>query len=513
MSENRLIVKNTLFLYVRMFLSMGISLYVSRIVLQQLGVEDFGIYSVVGALSLFFLFFRYGLSTAIQRFLAYQIGIKNQEGLQKYFSAGLAAIILICLIVSALGESTGTLALRYIIDIPTGREADALFVFHFSLLILVLGLLSSSFESLILAHEKMAFFAWLAVAEAVMKLVIAVSLPLIAFDKLRVYIMLLAASSLIVLICHIIYCRRNFPEVKITLRGSKERLRTIFSFAGWNTLSSFADLCYLQGSGIILNSFFGVTLNAAMGVTNQVKNAVGTFSRNIQAAANPSMVKEFARMDYQNFARITYSISKVSYLLLLWVGIPILLNTHTILSIWLTIIPPYTEIFVQLMICFCLFDNLVGPLWIAMQAAGNIRNYQITLSIVWILSLPVMYLSLRLGAPPQSIMLIQIIFSVITLSIRLWFANRYCHLPFGEYLTSVILPLMRTSIVSVIPPFTASLFITPGISALIITSLLSLVTLPLVSYFVGLSDYERNSILDIIRNKFLSRIKNSVRQG
>lgn len=512
MSGNRLIVKNTLFLYVRMFVTMGISLYVSRIVLQQLGIEDFGIYSVVGSLSLFFLFLHYGVATAMQRFLAYEIGTKNADGLQKCFSAGLAAVLLMGLGVIAVGEGTGILALRYIIDIPPGREADAFFVFQFSLLILVLGLLSGCFESLILANERMAFFAWLSIAEAVMKLIVALLLPVIGTDKLRIYIMLLAASSFIVLLCYIAYCRINFPEIRITLHNAGERLRNIFSFAGWNTLSSFADLCYMQGSNIILNSFFGVALNAAMGVTTQVKNAVCTFSRNIQSAANPHMVKEYARGDYNNFSHITYTISKVSYLLLLLIGIPIILNTQTILSLWLTVVPPYTSLFVQLMICFCLIDNLVGPLWIAMQATGNIRNYQITLSIIWILSLPVMYLMLRLGGAPQYILLTQILFAIFSLSIRLWFANRYCHLPIREYIHAVIIPILRTTVVAAIPSFAASLLLTPGIHALIITTLINFIILPITTYYLCLSESERNRILGIIHDRFLSRIKNSVRQ-
>lgn len=512
MSGNRLIVKNTLFLYVRMFVTMGISLYVSRIVLQQLGVEDFGIYSVVGSLSLFFLFIQYGISTAIQRFLAYEIGTQNKDELQKCFSSGLAAVLLMCLVVIVVGEAFGILALRYIIDIPPGREADAFFVFQFSLLILVFGLLSGCFESLILANERMVFFAWLAVAEAVMKLMIALLLPLIGADKLRLYIMLLSASSFIVLLCHIAYCRINFREIRITLHNAGERLRSIFSFAGWNTLSSFADLCYLQGSNIILNSFFGVVLNAAMGVTNQVKNAVSSFSRSIQSAANPHIVKEYARGDYRSFARITYTISKVSYLLLFLVGVPILLNTQTILSIWLTVVPPYTPLFVQLMICFCLLDNLVGPLWIAMQAAGNIRNYQITLSVVWILSLPVMYLILKFGGAPQCILLTQILFAVLTLSIRLWFANRYCHLPFGEYFHAVIIPILRTSVVALIPPVIAYLLLPSNLCSFIITTLINCVSLPMTTYFLGLTESERNKILDIIQEKFISRIKNKVRQ-
>ncbi len=502
MSGNKLIVKNTLYLYIRMFLTMGISLYVSRIVLQQLGIENYGIYSVVGSLTLFFQFMNYGISNSLQRFLAYNIGINDTNEIHKCFSAGLAAILLICLAVILLGEFTGLLALKYIIEIPAGRESDALFVFQFSLLILVLNTINGSFESLILANERMSFFAYLAIAEAGMKLVLAFLLPIMPGDKLHTYIILLTVTTIIILICHITYCRINFPYVRITLKGARERLRAIFSFTGWNTLSSFADLCYLQGSNIILNSFFGVALNAAMGVTNQVKNAVSTFSRNIQVAANPQMIKDYARGDYKNFSSLTYTISKISYLLLLIIGIPILLNTNTILSLWLTIVPPYTATFIRLMICFCLLNNLVGPLWIAMQASGNIRNYQITLSIVWLLSLPTMYIALKLGGGPQSILLTHILFIIITLAIRLWFASRYCHLPIKEYIHQVLTPIISISVISFIAPLAATLCFEAGITLLIITSILSLITLPIATYIFGLSKSERQNLLEILRNKF-----------
>lgn len=506
MSNNRLIAKNTLFLYVRMFLTLCISLYTSRIVLDQLGVVDFGIYSVVGSLSLFFIFMNYGIATSIQRYLSYAIGINDSKELQRCFSAGLMAVILIGIIVMILGESIGPLMIKYLIDIPSGRTSDAYFVFQFTLVTLVITVTTGCFEALILSYERMAFFAYLAVAEALMKLTLAILLPILPGDKLRIYAILLAVISAITLICHVAYIRHTIQGIQITLRNCKARLRSIFSFAGWNTLSSFADLCHLQGSNLILNSFFGVTLNAAMGITNQVKHTVCNFSRSIQVAANPNIVKTYARGDIYDYSNLVYLISKISFLLLLLIGIPILLNIETILSLWLTVIPPYTVILVRLMIVFCLLDNLVGPLWIAMQATGKIKTYQIIISVTWLLSLPTMYLILCAGYGPQTILITQICFSTITLVIRLVFADRCCHLPFKDYTCNVLLPVFRVSVVSIAIPTIAMHHMNGGVNTLLITTFLSAVITLIATYFLGLNDAERKITIEFFNRKLQKRI-------
>lgn len=494
-----------------MFLTLCISLYTSRIVLDQLGVVDFGIYSVVGSLSLFFIFMNYGIATSIQRYLSYAIGINDSKELQRCFSSGLMAVILIGIIVLILGESVGPPMIKYMIDIPPARVSDAYFVFQFTLVSLVITVITGCFEASILSFERMAFFAYLAIAEALMKLALAISLPIIPGDKLRIYAILLTIISSVILICHIAYCRYNFRGIKITLRNSRARLRSIFSFAGWNTLSSFADLCHLQGSNLILNSFFGVTLNAAMGITNQVKHTVCNFSRSIQVAANPNIVKTYARGDIHEYSNLVYLISKISFLLLLLIGIPILLNIETILSLWLTVIPPYTVILVRLMIVFCLLDNLVGPLWIAMQATGKIKIYQIIISATWLLSLPVMYLALRTGYGPQTILVTQIGFSTVTLAIRLVFADRCCHLPFKDYICNVLLPIFKVSLLIFTLVYGASHWL-DGIEALILSTLLSIVVTPTATYYVGISTFERQRINHFLHEKITFLKKNRALQ-
>ena len=246
--------------------------------------------------------------------------------------------------------------------------------------------------------------------------------------------------------------------------------------------------------------FYGVALNAAMGVTNQVKTAVLTFSKNIQFAANPHIIKEFAKGEYESFSNLIYGISRISFLVLFLPGLPIMLNTHTILSIWLTVIPPYTETFIRLMICFALIDSLVGPLWIGMQATGRIKTYQITTSLIWIAIIPTTYLIFKYGGAPEWVILTQIIFSVILIIVRLIFAHRQCHIPIQSYIVRVAIPLVRTTVVAAVIPVITAYFLS-GITGLIITTLITLITLPAATYFLAQTSQERSQVITLIRAK------------
>lgn len=500
MANHKLVFKNTLFLYFRVFLSMAIGLYTSRVVLQELGVTDFGIYSVVGSLSMLFGYLNYGISSSLQRFMSCEIALDSRCGLQKCFSSSLQAAIWLSLILVLLSETLGIWAVNDILDIPAGREDDAMFVFQISVLILVLELFKTCFLSLIISHEKMSFFAYVSIAESLLKLGVVFMLMVVGGDKLRDYSLLLLGVSVIVLGCYATYCRVKFPAVKFVLREGRERLREIFSFTGWNTLASFADLCYMQGTNIVLNVFYGVAYNATMGITNQVKNALYSFSKNLQTASNPQLIKEFAQKEYDSFSSLAVTVSVISFLLMYLFGLPILINTESILNIWLVKIPPAGATFIRLIILFCMVDSLVGPLWVAMQAYGRIRNYQIIMSVGWMLSLPVMWLVLRLGGSPESVLVIQILFNFLLLLIRVAFAVRYCHIDLRQYAVNVVGRLLATIIISGIIPAGLA-FVTEGYTRLLVTTAASFVFIPLCALYLAFPKASRRSIIELVRNK------------
>lgn len=469
---------------------MGISLYASRIVLEQLGVQDFGLYNVVASISMFFLFMEYGVSTAMQRYFAFEIGTNNYDGLQRSFSAGLILTSLIALLLILIGEFGGIIAINHLLDIPKNRIHDAVIVYQFTLLIIVLELMASSFHSMILAKEKMDFFAFVSIAEAIIKLMIIFAISYSSDDRLITYSILLAGAGAIKLFCYIVYTLRCFKELRITMAGGSSSLKELLSFTGWNTFSSFADLCHMQGLNIVLNMFYGVALNAAMGITTQVKSAILTLSKNVQFAANPHIIKEYAKGDKQEFSNLIFGISRISFLILFLPALPMLLNTETILGIWLTETPGHTIMFIKLMICFALIDSLVGPLWICIQATGNIKRYQIVTGTIWITIIPTTYLIFKNGGIAEWVILIQVIYNILLLAIRLVFVRSQCNIPIRKYMSRVMLPLFRTVAVVAFILLLMALN-TNNIGRLLTTSVATLIILPISAYFLAVSKGER----------------------
>lgn len=504
MSNHRRVLKNTLFLYIRAFISMAIGLYTSRLVLAELGDVNFGIYSIVGSLSMMFAYLNYGISSSLMRFMAYDIANKDNISLQNCFASSLLAATYIGLLIVLLCETAGLWALYNFLDLPPGREDSAFLVFQVSIIILVIDVYKTCCQSLIIANEKMSFFAYISIAESGLKLLAVVSLIFLSGNKLKLYAILLCAISIITLGCYIAYCRFNYPEIRFTLHGGRNRIKEIFSFAGWNTLASFADLCYIQGSNIILNVFYGVTYNATMGITNQVKNTLYSFSKNLQSAANPHLTKEFALRDYSSFERLAILISVLSFLLLYLFGLPILINAPFVLDFWLVNVPPSASVFIRLMIIFCLVDSLVGPLWVAMQSYGRIRTYQLLISLGWILSLPTMWIMLDRGGAPQDIIIVQIIFNSILLLIRIRYAIRYCHISLRNYLTNVIGRLALTVISSGLLPLIMCLLTTSPTARFFATTIATFISVPICTFYVALNVQDRTKLLNLFKAKFLN---------
>ena len=480
---------------------MAISLYTSRLVLEYLGIKSFGVYTVVASLSMMFTYFSWSISSSLTRFLAFDIANDDLPGLKKCFSSSLLSCVYISGFILVLCETIGIWALYHVLDIPPERLHDAFLVFQATIIVLILDMLRTCCQSLIIAYEKMSFFAYVSITESVLKLGVALLLAFIANGRLVCYAFLLSGVSAITLLIYIFYCRRYFPKVKFTLRKGRERIKEIMQFTGWNALASFADLCYIQGTSIILNVFYGVAYNATMGITNQVKNAVYSFSKNLQTAAFPHMTKEYALKNYASFEKLTTLISNLSFLLLYLIGLPIIINAECILNIWLVVVPPQAAIFMRLVIVFCLIDSLVGPLWTAMQSYGRLKTYQIIISIGWLLSLPTLWIVYEAGAAPESLIVIQIIFNVALLVVRIFFATRYCHINLSFYLNHVIWKLLVTAVISGFLPIMAGMLDMGDTGRLFLTTGITLVTVPLCAFFIALTPEERVKVSAFIKKK------------
>ncbi|MDE6310259.1 MAG: hypothetical protein K2L96_00380 [Muribaculaceae bacterium] len=500
MADNKLIMKNTGFMAVRMLFSMGVTLFTSRVVLQQLGVVDFGIYTVIGGLAILMSFFTSALTAAIQRYMNVELAMTQGREMQQVFAACWGCVFAMAALFLLIAEAGGLWFLNSELNIPPDRMHAARIVFQMSLAIVVIEMMRVPYNSLIIAHEKMSFYAYNSILEVCLKLVTAISLSMMPGSKIIIYMWLLIAVAVLINVSYIAFCHRILPSVHFSLKAEPSRIAAIGKFAGWNVLTSISDVAYQQGSGMILNIFFGVTFNASMGIANQVKSAVSSFTRSVQLAANPQLIKTFAAGAQEEFSRLFMRISRVSFYLMFFLGVPILVNAGYILSLWLTVIPPMGALFVRLMVVFCILDSLTGPLWVSMQAAGRLAAYQLVISIVWILALPITYLVFKAGEPPFWLLIVLIAINAALLSVRVGFTARYCGVSVASYCRGVLVPIGAVGLCSMLLIFPA-VYIASPLMRLMVSCAAWCVVMPAAVYFLGLSHGEKAALKTFIAKR------------
>lgn len=498
--RNRRIAKNTLMLYLRMFITMGISLYTSRIILAYLGVEDFGIYNVVAGIVVLFSFLNSAMTHTSQRYLSVAIAKNDDNLIQKTFSTSIVSHLFISAILLILAETIGLWFVNTQLSIPDGRMSAANIVYQFAVAITLIEINKIPYFSSIVANEKMTFFAYLAIVESAMKLAVALSLTLFSCDLLILYGALLLATAIIVIAAFIIYCNKNFRNCKFIPTSSKPMLKEFLSFSGWNLIGSSAYLGYTQGVNIILNIFRGVALNATIGITNQIRSATYSFVYYFQTASNPQIIKAYTNNEHDRFTTLVCNISKYSFFMMLAIAIPIVMNMDYILNLWLVNPPAYCSIFCSMIVIICLFDSLEGPLWVAVQASGSIRNYQITTGIILLLNIPASFFALKYEAEPYSVMYIQLAFVIIAWITRIYFAKKCSNLKNGTYFKKVIIPIMAISIIS-IPTCHFSVMNLNGMTKVVVSTGICLTIMALTIYTIGISKGERAALKKYIKEK------------
>lgn len=451
-ANNKRIAKNTLLLYFRMLMTMAISLYTSRIVLATLGEVDFGIYNVVGGFVTMFTVISGAMTTATQRFLSFEIGKKTNGNVKSMFSTAiiihfiLAAIILIC------AETIGLWFLNTHMKFPDDRYVAANWVFQFSLLTFIINVISVPYNAAIIAYEKMKAFAYVSIIEVTLKLLVVYLLMISTVDKLVLYSILLALIAITVRIIYGIYAKRNFLECKFDWKWNKTYGKNVMSFVSWNLIGSLAGVAKEQGINVLLNIFFGATVNAARGIAYQVLNAMNGFVNNFQLAMNPQIVKSYASNEKYDMFNLVFRGSKLSYLLLFTMSLPVILETPFILNIWLKDVPSYTAIFTRLVLITALIDSLSGTLITSMHASGKVRDYQIIVGGISLMTLPTTYYFFKLGYPPYTAMCIGITISIICHFARLILLYKTINLPIGRFIKCVTLKVLLISILSTIIP-------------------------------------------------------------
>lgn len=498
-TKQRRIAKNTLLLYVRMLFMMLISLYTSRVNLNALGVTDFGIFNVVGGFVGMFSVISGSLSAAISRFITFELGKGGSKKLSKVFSSSVTIQIALALIIVILTETIGLWFLYNKMVIPADRMYAANFVFQFSVLSFCIGLVSVPYYAAIIAHEKMSAFAYITILEAILKLGIAITIVYSPIDRLIYFSGLILINSCIIRSVYGYYCKKHFEECTYHFCFDKELLKRMFSFAGWNFIGASSAVLRDEGGNVIINLFNGPAVNAARGIAMQVSGAVTGFVGNFMTAVSPQITKSYAAGEYDYMFQLIYKSARFSFYLLLLLSLPILVNTHYILLIWLKQVPEHSALFVQLVLIFVMSESISNPLVTAMLATGRIRNYQIVVGGLQMMNLPVSYALLRLGFIPETVLIVAIIISQCCLFARLIMLRDLIHIRAMHFIKDVYLNTIVVTLIAATLPALLSYHLEENFLNFILLCLCSLITSGLSIYYVGCSRSERAMI---VRNAF-----------
>lgn len=504
-SNNKRIAKNTLLLYFRMLFLMLISLYTSRVILNALGVEDYGIYNVVGGVVTMFSMLSGSLSAAISRFLTFELGKGNSENLKKVFSSSVTIQAGIALIIIFFAETIGLWFLNEKMVIPENRMSAANWCYQFSVITFAISLISVPYNAAIIAHERMSAFAYISILEALGRLIVAWCIVMNPIDRLVFYGGMVAIIGWFIYSLYMYYCKKHFEECTYHFIVDHDLLKRMFGFAGWNFIGSSAGILRDQGGNIVINLFCGPAVNAARGIATKVNSVITGFVQNFMMAMNPQIIKSYAEGDRRYMMSLIHNGARFSFYLLLLLSLPVLLNTHFLLELWLGIVPEHTVNFVRLILVFALHESLANPLITAMLATGNIKKYQICAGGLNLMNLPVSYIALRLGYAPESVLIVAIFFSVAVQAVRLWLLRNMIYISVREYLNRVYLNIIATSVMSSCLPVSLNLWLSESLFRFLSVSVISIVCTTMAVLFCGLSKRERallyKKCMDIVNVK------------
>lgn len=503
-SNSTRIAKNTFFLYIRSFFVLLISLYTSRVVLRELGVEDFGIYNVVGGVIGMISFLNNSMASTYQRYFNFEMGKKNEKALADLFKSSITVQLIYAAIIVVIAETVGLWFLNTQLVISPDRMVAAQWVYQISILSFVITVFQAPFTALIISNEKMNIFAIVSILDAVIKLLIVFMLPYINYDKLIAYSLLLITITLLDFLIYTIVCKRKFTTCVISLNWNKENLKSLFSFGSWTMIDSLSQALKSQGLNILLNMFFGSVVNAARGIAYQVLNAVNQFVTNFQTSFRPQLTKSYAEGDLTYMYKLYYSSTKISFFLLWCLSLPIIIETPMILSLWLgENVPEYTVVFTRIILLTTLVSAYANPTSGIAYATGKIKIFNIVVSGLNLLIVPIAYLFLKLGFGPESTMIVSLIMSVIVQIVRLFVLRKLVPFSILNYFVKVIIPTLLVFLLSPILPYLCKHIMPNALSYSFIVCFISVVSVGIFAWFVGLNKEEKNLLLSKV--KFINK--------
>lgn len=492
--NNKRIAKNTILLYLRMILVMAVSLYTSRVVLNTLGVNDYGIQNVVGGFVSMFSMISGSIGTAIVRFLTYDLGKGDKNKLAVTFSTSVNIQLITILFLLFLAEIIGVWFLNSKMNIPSDRIYAANWVFQMSLASFCVGLINTPYSSLIVAYERMNIFAYFSIVDVILKLTVAYLLVIAPFDKLIFYSSLLLCVSIISCLLYVFYCNRSFIESRYRMIVNRRVMIEMGKFTGWNYIGACTSILRTQGINIILNMFFGVAINAARGIATQVEMAVTQCIQNLSYAISPQITKSYARKDFSYLYNLICYGAKYTYFLVLIIVIPIIFETHIILELWLKNVPSYTVVFTRLSLIILLDDCICNTLTDALTATGDIKKLHIMVGCVVLPVIPLSYVLFLYEYPPYSCYILCIIALVVKYMFELVFVKEKIGLSLSRYSSITIYRVIPVTILAIAYPLFIMYLMDESVFRFVLLTITSLLWSLLVVLFVGLSKIERNII-------------------
>lgn len=503
-SDNKRIAKNTLFLYLRMFVIMAVTLYTSRVILQTLGVNDFGLFNVIAGVVSMLSFLNSAMSVATNRYLAFELGKggEQSETLHQTFCINFEIYVILCIFFAVLAETIGLWFVNSSLNIPTDRMIAANWVYQFMIVSVVAGLLVTPYNAAIIAHEEMSIYAYMSLFDVFLKLAIVYALSLTSLDRLIVYGALFSLVSCLTTFTYYAYCKIHYAECKFKPYKDPKLFRELISYTGWNLFGAGAGVARDQGLNMLLNIFFGSAVNAARGLAIQVNSAVSVFFTNFYAAVRPQITKLYASDNLEEMCVLVERSSRFSFYLVLLLALPIYIEAPTLLSIWLGNIPQYTIEFTRLIILTTAIDAMSNPLMTMAHATGKIKLYQSVVGTITILTLPISYVFLNNGYSPLAVFYVTLALSVIAFIVRFYIVMKLIPtFPARRYSLDVFPHCIVVTVIAAIPSFAISL-IDLGNNWVTIPQCAIFALLVLMSiYIAGLKKNERYFINTFISNK------------
>ena len=497
--NNKRVAKNTAYLYVRMLLTMVVSLFTARIVFRELGADDYGVYTAIGGIIATMSFVTSVLASASQRFFSYEIGKGNEKSLETVFGTMLISFCIGALLIIMVAETLGSWFVMNKMNLIQTSDSTIMWIFQLSLASFIIALLTNPFQALIISNERMKLYAYVCILEVIIKLAIAFLLIVSPIEKLKFYSLMLFLSSLFINSIYVISAKKLYFRKGFHLSFDRAKFKEIFNYTSWTLFGSIASICNTQGLNIVLNLFVGPIANAAYSISSHVSGAVNGFAANFFVAVRPPLIKSYAMNDRQAMMRMFYFSSKIMFVLLFVIAFPISMITDFILNLWLCEVTEYMVPFVRLFLVYTLVLRLSDPISVLIQAANRVKIYHGIVDTFTLFSLPVAYYALRIGASAETVFAVSISVMIIAHALRLLIMRKYLSISISEYLSHTIVPIILTMFVC----FSASLLIDHVLPHSTFFNLLTIgsafVISVATSWFIMFSKNDRDNILKLFK--------------